>query len=875
MESGKIQGTSAFYKKPYLFNSIKRNPDFVNKYLKNTGKLENERNQVEKKEGVYYNRYINFLEGILMRKRIFSALLAGMLMMQPAAGYVHAEAVGTVDLASGSSETSVMADETTEGSEASQAADLASESADVDSGWEITDEADREGTVPITGDASEGTVENTGENSQEDVFSGNLETEEAGFSDDGAEDVFGDDSAVSTEEFDAEPAVSLAEDEVVYDASTFDTFKNRSFEDVSQQYSAALEAGGTYTNNSSTWYQVPCSTSAPYAAGVLTQDTHNAMTAMTNFYRWLIGVQPLKAVSTNSDSLQAQALIRNFEFNHIVSASSKPSDMSDDLWNYGAPCTHNILAMGYNPRGAITGWMNEGYSLYTKSWDTLGHRYALISAYLSEVGFGYSGSIAIGADREYENEMTEAFAAFPAPGYMPRDLVYPEDSSWSVQLNTSKIEVEDDSKVAIKVTNLSTGNSYTCTSADDTAQVGSLISFVQPSDASGTYTDSYQVEITGLQDVETGKNARIQYTVKFADFTNSIRSNVKEVADDIEQYVIYKSMSDTKSLKKVAAILPTELRVVADSGMKTTIPVKGAWKVDTKRKCFVNSADARKLPSNLSDKNHLLDEITIPYVISDDYYDSYNNLSIVESQVSENDSVAFMVYRTNVSTNVSQIFKLNASKDGSYTASKKYDSTESAEFSAKESKKTGWDYFKKKKVTPEDAGEYISVYYLSDEAWGSSERYVSVSTKTLKVSHVYDKGKVTVAATAKKAGTKTYTCKYCGATKTETIPATGNTGSTVVKKPGKVTIRSLKTSSRHVVKITWKKVTGATGYQIYCRTGAKGKYKKIKTTTKTSYTHTKRKKGQKYYYKIRAYKKVSAKKNLYGSFSGVKSIKSK
>ena len=40
MESGKIQGTSVFCKKPYLFNSIKRNSDFVNKYLKNAGKLE-------------------------------------------------------------------------------------------------------------------------------------------------------------------------------------------------------------------------------------------------------------------------------------------------------------------------------------------------------------------------------------------------------------------------------------------------------------------------------------------------------------------------------------------------------------------------------------------------------------------------------------------------------------------------------------------------------------------------------------------------------------------------------------------------------------------------------------------------------------------
>ena len=87
------------------------------------------------------------------------------------------------------------------------------------------------------------------------------------------------------------------------------------------------------------------------------------MTAMTNFYRWLSGLNSLKNSSTHSDSLQVQALVRNFEFSHWVSDSSKPADMSDEMWNAGAPCRHNILARGYTPQGAITGWMNEGYSL--------------------------------------------------------------------------------------------------------------------------------------------------------------------------------------------------------------------------------------------------------------------------------------------------------------------------------------------------------------------------------------------------------------------------------------------------------------------------------------------------------------------------------
>ena len=60
------------------------------------------------------------------------------------------------------------------------------------------------------------------------------------------------------------------------------------------------------------------------------------------------------------------------------------------------------------------------------------------------------------------------------------------------------------------------------------------------------------------------------------------------------------------------------------------------------------------------------------------------------------------------------------------------------------------------------------------------------------------------------------------------------------------------------VKLTWKKVKGADGYEIYRATSKKGKYQKIKTLKKgtiVSYTDGKAKKGKTYYYKVRAVKK--------------------
>ena len=77
------------------------------------------------------------------------------------------------------------------------------------------------------------------------------------------------------------------------------------------------------------------------------------------------------------------------------------------------------------------------------------------------------------------------------------------------------------------------------------------------------------------------------------------------------------------------------------------------------------------------------------------------------------------------------------------------------------------------------------------------------------------------------------------------------------------------------MKLSWKKVSGASGYAVYMKTG-NGKYKRVKTITKGStvkYTKTKLKRGKKYTFKIRAYKKAD--KNIYGSYSSKKSLKLK
>ena len=672
-----------------------------------------------------------------MKKKIIGILLAVTLTVSQAGIVVYAEDV-------------TWEDEFTQMDEADE-----SETPEADVTWdgesEISETEDDEEQVEVTEEDTEAGEEETNTETEESPVS----EEESLFSD-GVGELFS------------------SGDTIVYDADEMEPFKSRTLKEVADEYAKARYAGATYSNSdSSTWYQEPCSTSAPYAAGVLTQDTHTTMTAMTNFYRWLSGLNSLKNSSTHSDSLQVQALVRNFEFSHWVSDSSKPADMSDEMWNAGAPCRHNILARGYTPQGAITGWMNEGYSLRSQSWDTTGHRYALIEASLSDVQYGFSGGIAIGADVASGNTSDLPFSAFPAPGYMPSRLVSPSSSAWSVRINKNTLKIADSTKVTAVITNLNTGNSYECTKENGKLRVSGVeIDMVQPSDYSGSrYTDSYRVQITGLQDAATGSEAQISYTTRFADITEEMPSYVTSVTADAREYVIYKTMDNIESIKKVAAILPKQVWATAESGKKIRVSVKGEWEINEADKCFVNSADPSGLPENITDKNHLLDEVKVPYKISDDYYDSYNTLYISPQKVKEGENIELGVYRTNISTDTSQIYKLTAKEDGTYSAVKKYDSSESPEFDKEASDASVYSathIYKKSGVTLDDAGEYISVYYSSSS---QSRIYVCRATKTLEVehTHTWDEGKITKASTCTKKGTKTFTCTVCGKTRNQEV----------------------------------------------------------------------------------------------------------
>jgi hypothetical protein len=538
-----------------------------------------------------------------------------------------------------------------------------------------------------------------------------------------------------------------AEDTVLYDAADETTFSQRTLQDVADAYSQALYISDTYDNyDSSSWYATPSSTTYPYAAGELTEDTHATLTALTNFYRWLVGSQPLTNVSTHSEEMQAGALVRNFEFDHFISDSNKPSDMDDALWTLGADCKHNVLASGYTPTDAIKGWMSEGYSVDLESWSTIGHRAMMMQMRASQMEYGYSGRVAIGLVTEYRNTCDLPFTAFPAPGYMPASLVEGSECAWSVELNNSILEMDDEYDVTVTITNLRTQEQWVRTAEDETlmSSYGCLV-FVQPTDyVDNTYTDAYEVVISGLTDVETGKAAQAQYTVNFFPLEDYATSRI-HWTDFHTQYGIAPSLMQLESLEKIAAILPTEIPAKAENGNTYIVPVTGHWQVDMEQQCFYNTGDTSALPWNIKDALGKLERVTIPFYEKSGYTALYDSLTITPAKATAGDDVSFSVFRTNVSTDRVQIYQLTTDASGTYQGTKRFDSYDSGDTGVVQ------ETYTMKQVTPADAGTYISVYF--NQSWidgGNTVKvFVSNTLSTLSVEgisgDVSGDGKIDVA----------------------------------------------------------------------------------------------------------------------------------
>ena len=534
----------------------------------------------------------------------------------------------------------------------------------------------------------------------------------------------------------------LAAPMTAYNLNEMAPFKGRTSQDVIARYQDATGNTGTYIDaDPSSWYSVQASTKAPYAAGTLNPDTHAAMTKMVNFYRWLTGVQEFSGVSAEDPALQAQALIRNFASGHTVSSSSKPDDMPQELWDAGAPCTHNILLpgmgreLGDTPQEAVESFLNEGYMTNANiTWTPygIGHRLAIIGPDVTGMNFGFSGACCVGA-AFYSNrkDMKGMFSAFPAPGCMPAHTMTPNDSVWHLQFDTSLIKAADKNLVSVTITNLSTGEQVIRTVSDNTLKVsdGTLL-FAQPYSRT-CYSDSFHIEISGLTDAVTGAEVFVEYTVDFENIRGQSASTVVKFTPHIEQVIIPESMATDENLEIVRAALPEKIWAMSNGGTDSVISIAGSWTLHRDSRKFIAEVDTTTMDAAWVIPGNLKRTVEVPYTVTPDDDEDNFSLNISPSSCAAGNEVRFNVstYSARMGRKNGRICRVRQNSDGTWRAETVFDAAMGDEPCARDT----WSNTFSRTAEKADEGRYIGM--IAGQYNGSIEYplYIAKAIKELKV----------------------------------------------------------------------------------------------------------------------------------------------
>ncbi|MDO4337990.1 MAG: leucine-rich repeat domain-containing protein [Eubacteriales bacterium] len=155
--------------------------------------------------------------------------------------------------------------------------------------------------------------------------------------------------------------------------------------------------------------------------------------------------------------------------------------------------------------------------------------------------------------------------------------------------------------------------------------------------------------------------------------------------------------------------------------------------------------------------------------------------------------------------------------------------------------------------------------YTTVKTWGEGE---------LDDPEFGDDGYVDTDVAAGKSYTYKLTATVSVQNRNQTPTSWSSTKSVTVKTiPGTPSI-TVKSSAKKTASISWKAVSGASGYVVCIGTSKSKVTTKIGTTTKVSVTKKGLTSGKTYYFRVRAYRTVNGKK-VYGSSSSIKSVKVK
>lgn len=262
-------------------------------------------------------------------------------------------------------------------------------------------------------------------------------------------------------------------------------------------------------------------TTAPYAAGRLTDKCLNNLIAQVNFARSLAHLEPVTLNEEYVTLAQSGTVLNAASgFSHYP---AKPDDMDEAFYQVASEGTSSCnIAWGYSLMGSVLGYLDDSDA---SNVDRVGHRCWVLNPAMGSTGFGYTSSFS--AFYAFDGSNGDAqfdFTAWPGGNEAFPSELMDRYQAWSVHLNYDVFEASAEGDVHVTLTRQSDGKKWEFSEVvEDTYSdyyfnlsggYGSVRTIIFRPDIEEDYSGKYTVRVTGLT-TTSGKDATIEYTVDF------------------------------------------------------------------------------------------------------------------------------------------------------------------------------------------------------------------------------------------------------------------------------------------------------------------------------------------------------------------------
>ena len=312
-----------------------------------------------------------------------------------------------------------------------------------------------------------------------------------------------------------------------------------------------IQAKWRTVTTSSTVYEEAPSVTAPYAAGKLTDEFLQSGLTLFNYIRFVAGLPEVTLDEDLTDKAQHGAVVMA-AIDELTHYPHQPSDMDYDFYSrgYAATTSSNIgWNWGYDPEDSIqvsvNGCIDDSHGFNNLS--CVGHRRWILNPPLSKIGFGFAQSLdggnyvantvhdrsGAGCDFEY--------IAWPVDGNHPTNL-FGAEVPWSVSLNQNVYQAPSLNNLQITITRESDGKQWSfdkntgspvgdraedayMTVNNDWYGVPYCIIFHPGSNNVDEYLGKFHVEISGIY-LRNGQATTLSYDVNFFDVNNICEQHI-------------------------------------------------------------------------------------------------------------------------------------------------------------------------------------------------------------------------------------------------------------------------------------------------------------------------------------------------------------